>query len=91
MRNIEFVSYDGKYPNLCGGTLTLRVDGEIFETWYCLESGGDWEVDGFEEHVFKGPWSLNRWKFDGFSSEELKEIERLVNKNVEWGCCGGCI
>lgn len=25
--SIEFVSYSGKYPNLCHGTLTLRIDG----------------------------------------------------------------
>jgi len=91
MRNIEFVSYDGKYPNLCGGTLTLRVDGEIFKTDYCMESGGDYEIDEVEEHIYKGPWSMNRWKFYDFSDEEFKEIERIVNKKVEWGCCGGCI
>lgn len=25
---VEFVSYTGKYPNLCSGTLTLRIDGK---------------------------------------------------------------
>lgn len=25
---IEFVSYTGKYPNLCSGMLTLRINGE---------------------------------------------------------------
>lgn len=25
---VEFVSYDGEYPNLCSGTLMLSIDGE---------------------------------------------------------------
>ena len=27
MKHIEFISYDGAYPNLCRGTLILRIDG----------------------------------------------------------------
>lgn len=26
---VEFISYDGEYPNLCSGVLTLKIDGEI--------------------------------------------------------------
>lgn len=26
--NVEFVSYTGKYPNLCSGVLTLKICGE---------------------------------------------------------------
>ena len=26
---VEFVSYDGAWPNLCSGVLTLNIDGEI--------------------------------------------------------------
>jgi hypothetical protein len=26
--NIEFVSYNGKYPNLCSGKLTVKIDGK---------------------------------------------------------------
>ena len=29
MKNrVEFVSYSGRYPNLCSGTLVLRIDGK---------------------------------------------------------------
>ena len=27
--NVEFISYDGKYPCLCSGKLILRIDGVI--------------------------------------------------------------
>jgi hypothetical protein len=125
MAKVEFISYDGKYPNLCSGNLTLRIDGavirfakyssdgcEIMEengivraqkiigatpgryqpgpgTYIKLESGGsvsfgkDWD-----EHVTDGPWGID-------CSPDLEpyreEIKRLVNDNVDQGCCGGCV
>lgn len=87
---VKFVSYDGKYPNLCSGTLILNIDGEdiIFPN-YCLRSGGsagftsDWK-----EVVTQGEWSVD-------VPEQYKhlsqEIENVVNLNVPYGCCGGCI
>lgn len=30
MNNIEFISYDGKYPTLCSGMLILRVQGRLY-------------------------------------------------------------
>ena len=27
-RHVKFISYTGKYPNLCGGILTLEIDGK---------------------------------------------------------------
>lgn len=86
---IEFVSYDGKWPNLCSGELVLRIDGKERRLHRVLKSGG---MCGFTEHwdgyVEQGPWSVNL-------PEDLlgykEEIERVVNKNVEWGCCGGCL
>lgn len=38
---VEFVSYNGKFPNLCSGTLIIRVNGEEFTLEApCLCSGG---------------------------------------------------
>ena len=31
-KTIEIVSYDGKYPNLCSGRLTLKVGGKEYVT-----------------------------------------------------------
>ena len=27
-KHVEFISYTGRYPNLCSGILTLRIDGK---------------------------------------------------------------
>ena len=93
MPKIEFVSYDGKWPNLCSGVLTILIDGvkrELPE--YCLCSGGSVYFTGeWEEHVEEGDWSLS----DHFLPEDLKplkeEIEKVINENVPKGCCGGCV
>ena len=26
---IKFISYDGKYPHLCSGVLTVNIDGQL--------------------------------------------------------------
>lgn len=96
MRDIEFVSYDGEYPNLCRGRLVLKIDG--IEHWFddalisCGNpydtSEGDWEVD------FGKAWSDlwdHQFYHNYFSPEEVKMIKDIVNDKVEHGCCGGCI
>lgn len=40
MRNIQFISYDGKYPNLCKGKLTLKVENDIVDFIDVLETNG---------------------------------------------------
>lgn len=47
---IKFVSWSGKYPNLCSGTLKFRIRGKLYTLSGCflLESGG---TAGFEEMI----------------------------------------
>lgn len=90
---VEFVSYDGKWPCLCHGTLIIKVDGKTYSfedamisggricggpitDWDMWSETGDWEID-LEEHPELEPYK--------------EEITRVVNENVEHGCCGGCI
>ena len=79
---VEFVSYDGKYPCLCMGTLTIKVDGKAYSFNHAMISGGS---------VLRN----EDWKLDLYEHPELEpykeEITRVVNDNVEQGCCGGCI
>ena len=88
---VEFISYDGSYPALCAGTLAIEVDGEVYELRNILASGGYVCIDDEgEEYADEGPWSLEY----GLPVELMpyeEEILRVVNDNVPFGCCGGCI
>lgn len=37
---VEFVSYNSKFPNLCSGTLVIKVNGEEISLENYLISGG---------------------------------------------------
>lgn len=96
--HVKFVSYDGKYPCLCMGTLILEIDGtkhsfgnkgKFPEFW---SSGGthgftsDWEVN-----VTDGEWIINVDEIPEQFRQYANEIDKVFNDNVTYGCCGGCI
>ena len=86
---IKFISYDGKYPNLCSGTLVLEIDGAERSFKYCLSSGGSVTFDkDWNENVTSGEWIFYS---DELTNEQNAEITEIVNENVRWGCCGGCV
>ena len=90
---IEFISYDGKWPNLCSGTLTIKVNGTLYELENVMISGGcimggphtNWDM-----WAEQGSWRLDLQDYPDLKPYE-DEITNLVNENVEYGCCGGCI
>lgn len=89
---LEFVSYTGAWPNLCSGTLIMSIDGEQIQfPQYCLSSGGSCSFDeDWNSYISYGEWSVREWPSD--FPEELKEKAlELINKNIEHGCCGGCL
>ena len=43
---VEFVSYTGKYPNLCSGVLTLKINGKIYTFGYGQKYDKFWESGG---------------------------------------------
>lgn len=89
--DIKFISYDGSYPNLCSGTLVIEVFGVKFELQNVLVSGGHvWFDDNYDEHVETGSWELS-YDFPEELEPFRKEIRDLVNENVPYGCCGGCV
>lgn len=86
---VEFVSYDGAWPNLCSGELVLRIEGKEVNLGRCLCSGGRvWFDNKWSEHVEDGPWSVSVPKEFAQYADEITEV---VNDNVPWGCCGGCV
>lgn len=88
---VEFIEYDGKWPNLCSGTLSIKVNDKVYKLERVLVSGGcirrddDWNM-----WTESGPWSLDLDDYPELLPYE-KEITDCVNDNVEYGCCGGCI
>lgn len=90
---IEFVSYTGKWPVLCSGEFTFKINGKQYTIENLISGGriGFKHGYGGEEYIEKGPWSLH----EDSLPDELKPCKRLitkmVNENVEQGCCGGCI
>ena len=89
---LEFVSYDGVFPNLCGGTLIMKLNGvNVQFPSYCLSSGGScgFNDDYLEEYEY-GEWSISVFP-DGFPNELKEKADELVNQFVPYGCCVGCL
>lgn len=129
-RMIEFVSYEGKFPNLCEGLLVVRIDGRLYAfspyydsmyrtfwnrfnrtealeddsitkvSGFYLRSGGyiDWGEDGENPKIVKRKWIIDdkAMKLENgvrfiLSGEQKSELEKVINQNIELGCCGGCV
>lgn len=103
---IQFVHYDGAYPNLCNGVLILRIDEEIYSFggygyaddpdkqfpsfW---ETGGSCEID-YEtqtEYVTVGDWLVDEDALPEFLKPYAQQLIEIFKENVIQGCCGGCI
>ena len=85
------IQYNGQYPNLCTGRLTVYIDDVkyVFPP-YCMMSGGNiYKDDEGYYQTDEGKWEITRWPKD--FPEHLKElILDKVNEEIPWGCCGGC-
>lgn len=93
--HVKFISYDGKWPNLCSGILTLKINNETVWFGHGKPNGCFWRSGGGFNPNYEGTYQ-KEWIID---VEELPEqyrkyateIDKVFNENVEWGCCGGCI
>lgn len=85
--NIIKIEYDGKYPNLCAGvlTVTIGIKKYKFEKHSLHSTGG-------LDHDYKpimGEWEIENWPED-FPDIYKEQVVELVNYRVPHGCCGGC-
>lgn len=93
---VKFVSYSGKWPNLCSGTLVLEIDGEIWTFGDALSDASHerfWIPGGDCGDVsLQGEWATDIAALP----EELRElnlaleIDRVINASIERGHCRGC-
>lgn len=86
-QDIKFHSYNEEYPTLCMGTVKLRVGKEIREYNNLIESGGYLTPDGDNIQM---PYTINEEELEKDIQKHADYIRDLVNKNIPWGCCGGC-
>lgn len=86
------IEYNGKYPNLCSGTLIVTINNKRWKfPWHCLESGGTyWFDDDWIDHIETGAWTITEWP-NGFPKNQKKAVIAAVNEKIPHGCCGGCI
>lgn len=98
---VKFISYTGKWPSLCMGTLTIEVDGKEYvfnkhdRNWdgppSFWESGGCIYIADEEYCTSTGDWVFDRKELPEELQPYADEIFELFQDNVENGCCGGCI
>lgn len=89
------IEYDGEYPNLCSGHLKVWLGNDFYDFGqYCLSSGGScyFENDYADEVVKQGEWSINEYSIpENFPEEYLDDVLKVINEEITWGCCGGCL
>lgn len=85
---VKFIDYNGCWPNLCRGILTVEIEGKKVE-FDAVISGGNCGFDkDWEEFAESGRWFVDvPEEYKDYS----KEINDCMNKNVPKGCCGGCL
>ena len=100
--NIEFVSYDGKWPNLCQGTLILKIDGKEISFGQIYEESTNYDnfwssggrcgfTNNGESYIDHDEWIISQSALPEFLKPYVKEIAEIFNDNVPYGCCGGCL
>lgn len=101
--NVQFISYTGKYPNLCSGTLTLQIENKIYTFGNSCNEKADFEKFwrsggscGFTNNYTNEYVNTNEWIIDvSLLPEQFRKyatiIDILFNNNVRHGCCGGCL
>lgn len=55
MSEVKFVSYTGKYPNLCDGVLTVTIDGKEYKFGH-EEGAFDWTTCKYNDDNFEKFW-----------------------------------
>lgn len=89
--SVSFVSYDGAFPNLCAGTLVLKVEGKpVTFPRHSLVSGGRVWICGGDAGCEYGPWDVYAWP-EEIPVHLRARCLQVINDNVREGCCGGCI
>lgn len=74
---VQFISYSGKYPNLCRGVLTLKIEGEIVKFGHDF-TNYKYETGEFIDNNYDEFWT------SGGSCFFLGDYEDEVVNTDEW-------
>lgn len=79
--HVEFISYTGRYPNLCSGVLTLKIDGEICHFGHELDSY-NYNEDKYDDDNYDKFWcSGGKVSFSGEYGYDVSEGEWEIDVN----------
>jgi len=86
------ISYNGEYPNLCSGDLTVFIKEQKWDfPSFCLSSGGSVSfTSDWDEIITQGEWSIDKWP-ENFPDGMKDLVLRKINEDIPHGCCGGCV
>lgn len=75
------------------GHQQLKKNGKQYSMKHVLESGGScgFNKDYSESYINKGEWLIVETYLPKELQDDVEELTYLVNKNVPYGCCGGCL
>lgn len=103
MSNVEFVSYDGEWPNLCRGTLVLLIDGERAEfhcSYYSDEDAANGRYKdfwisggscGFSSDWIESYVTEGRWEvWEGELPEKFRKYAEEIEEVINDGMPWGC-
>ncbi len=89
---ITEITYDGAWPCLCMGELTVVKNGVTYKVEYILHSGGRiCRDDNWKMWSNNGEWDIDKNKLPDELKPDYEHILEWVRDNVDEGCCGGCI
>lgn len=99
MENVRFISYDGAEPSLCFGTLVLEIEGKEVSFGRDGEHRRFWESGGFcgftnnyeNSYINKDEWVIDPDYLPDEYRQYSEEILEVINENIPYGCCGGCL
>ena len=96
---IEFIDYTGGWPALCCGELTLEINGKKvtfgsgdsdYPSFWVSGGHCSFDEEG-NDFIEEGPWQILEHRLPKKYQKHAEEILEVFNKNVPFGCCGGCI
>ena len=105
-KNVRFVSYTGQNPTLCCGILTVEIQGKTvkfghaantfnFTTGTYKDNNFDyfWYTNGCnkDKSPVRTAWMVNCKLLPKKYQKFCSELHTLINRNIPYGCCGGCV